>query len=71
MPPSVKVAIDRDLWSLALRELQTIHDLMDTAEIPKALDGEKLSASQRVFMYTKVMEGVRGAIEKAAGNAPH
>jgi hypothetical protein len=68
---SVMVAINRDLWSLACRELQTIHDLMDTAEIPKVLDGEKISAAQRVFMYTKVMEGVRGAINKASGHSPH
>lgn len=68
-PPSKNVSINRTLWAFAVREFEIINEHMDIARVPKEIDGEKLSAGQRVVYYVASREECEAAISKAEGHA--
>lgn len=70
-PLSANVSINRTLWAFAVREFEIINEHMDLAGVPKEIDGEKLSAGQRVIYYVVSREDCEEAITKAAGHTTH
>lgn len=71
MAPIQQVRINKTLWEFAVREFEIIHEQMDHAGVPREIDGEKLTAGQRVAYYVIAKETYDAAIEKAQGNTTH
>jgi len=62
-----------DVMDLATVEFAKIHELLDTVEVPRTVNDEPQSASQRVAYFIAATRTYGNLIKKAAldGHGPH
>jgi len=61
-----------DAMELASGEFDLIHEMLDIVQIPRTIDDERLSASQRLSHYIQANRTYGNLIKKVTGgNAPN